>query len=641
MTKNINFVSHKKSKVKLENGKPQLPLSSALVEGEIAVNYAKDVETLSIKNESGTVVTFSSDNYYTEQKLGSGFTGANSAKTVTEAIEEIQPNVNADWDETDETSPAFIENKPFGDVCEYVTGYDDTFTASTMGPSHYGIGGLHFSGSTVFRHGDTYRVTINDDVYVTNAVYFDGTNLALNLEEGASSPYNDTWSIFNTSAGFVFASTEIEYGDTVHLKVEQLVCTTKLIDNKYINSSWEKGTGVNSVKLIGNGGTASGEFSVSEGYQTTASGSGSHAEGGLTEANGTYSHAEGWTTFANSSYSHTEGAFTQTNKDYSHAEGYSTSTRNEYEHASGRYNNSVSASTIFGDSGNTLFSVGNGEQNSRHNAFEIRQNGDIYIVDKASQDVKLQDKLIDANNYYTKSETSGATELTAAFNLKANVSDLNPYFDDAKYENSGSTKVINFYHGSTIKATIDASDFIVDGMVEDVKIENGYLVIDFNTESGKQDIRIPLTDIFDPSNYYNKAAIDTLVGSGFTSSSITDVIIENEEITSAALTDLDDRKLDASAYTPTDLSNYYQKSETSGKTEIATALSGKSDNGHTHVANAVTAMTGYAIATSASSISTTDTLIQAIGKLEKRIALLEAALEVQNNGDVYGAGGDY
>ena len=87
MTKNINFVSHKKSKVKVD-GKPQLPSASALVEGEIAINFAKDVETLSIKNESGTVVTFSSDNYYTEQKLGSGFTGANSAKTVTEVIEE-------------------------------------------------------------------------------------------------------------------------------------------------------------------------------------------------------------------------------------------------------------------------------------------------------------------------------------------------------------------------------------------------------------------------------------------------------------------------------------------------------------------------------------------------------------------------
>jgi hypothetical protein len=87
MAKNANFVSHKKSKLK-ENGGPKLPLAADLVEGEIAINFGKDVETLSIKNESGTVVTFSSDNYYTEEKLGSGFTGENSAKTVTDVIEE-------------------------------------------------------------------------------------------------------------------------------------------------------------------------------------------------------------------------------------------------------------------------------------------------------------------------------------------------------------------------------------------------------------------------------------------------------------------------------------------------------------------------------------------------------------------------
>lgn len=146
---------------------------------------------------------------------------------------------------------------------------------------------------------------------------------------------------------------------------------------------------------------------------------------------------------------------------------------------------------------------------------------------------------------------------------------------------------------------------------------------------------------FSSDNYYTGQKL----GSGFTGANsaktVTDVIEENERITAAALNDLEERKLDASAYTPTDLSNYYKKSETSGKTEIATALSGKSNTGHTHVANAVTAMTGYAIATSASSISTTDTLMQAIGKLEKRIALLEAALIVQSNGDVHGSGGDY
>ena len=87
MTKNINYVSHKKSKLKTNDGKPQLPSASSLVEGEIAVNYAEDVETLSIKNESGTVVTFSSDNYYTKEKLGSAFT--NNNVTVAEELDLI------------------------------------------------------------------------------------------------------------------------------------------------------------------------------------------------------------------------------------------------------------------------------------------------------------------------------------------------------------------------------------------------------------------------------------------------------------------------------------------------------------------------------------------------------------------------
>ena len=73
--------------------------------------------------------------------------------------------------------------------------------------------------------------------------------------------------------------------------------------------------------------------------------------------------------------------------------GYHNSSSNEYETDFGIYNNSFSASTTWGNSGNTLFSVGNGTaDNARHNAFEIRQNGDIYIT-KDGQDVKLQDQL--------------------------------------------------------------------------------------------------------------------------------------------------------------------------------------------------------------------------------------------------------
>lgn len=127
----------------------------------------------------------------------------------------------------------------------------------------------------------------------------------------------------------------------------------------------------------------------------------------------------------------------------------------------------------------------------------------------------------------------------------------------AEYVSSSTTIDLKDISGNVI-SQVDASDFIIDGMIDDVKIENGYLIIDFNTASGKEDIQIPLTDIFDPSNYYDKTAIDNIV---------------------SGLNDSIDTKLDATAYTPTDLTNYYTKSETSGATEIQNALDEKANSG--------------------------------------------------------------
>lgn len=74
--------------------------------------------------------------------------------------------------------------------------------------------------------------------------------------------------------------------------------------------------------------------------------------------------------------------------------GFSNQSSNEYEHDCGRYNSTVSGSTTFGNSGNVLMSVGNGNSTStRHNAFEIRQNGDIYIADTNNTST---------SNYYEK-----------------------------------------------------------------------------------------------------------------------------------------------------------------------------------------------------------------------------------------------
>ena len=197
------------------------------------------------------------------------------------------------------------------------------------------------------------------------------------------------------------------------------VTTGATADTVSLNLPISAGTGTNSIKegygttasgnsshAEGSGTTASGSYSHAEGHSTIAKGNnGSHAEGSNTQANSSYSHAEGYFTKATNSSSHAEGEHTTANGSCSHAEGYFTGTNNEAEHASGRYNVSNKANNTFGDSGNTLFSVGNGtSENARHNAFEIRQNGDIYFND-GTNDVKLQDKFTEINNTIGDIET--------------------------------------------------------------------------------------------------------------------------------------------------------------------------------------------------------------------------------------------
>lgn len=124
------------------------------------------------------------------------------------------------------------------------------------------------------------------------------------------------------------------------------------------------------------------------------------------------------------------------------------------------------------------------------------------------------------------------------------------FFDGAYYDSN--TKRINFYNGTqgNVKAFVDATPFLVDGMIDSVSIQSvvtSYvikdgetgespltpaqyaelpaadkekydavseqcLVITWNTDAGKQTVNIPLSQIFDPDNYYTKNETDTLLG---------------------------------------------------------------------------------------------------------------------------------
>ena len=98
-------------------------------------------------------------------------------------------------------------------------------------------------------------------------------------------------------------------------------------------------------------------------------------------------HAEGVGNYNGGAASHVEGIRNEIghNAYASHAEGIKNTTQNRAEHASGQYNKSNKATDTFGDSGNTLFSVGCGTSDAdRKNAFEVMQDGTCKYYDVAT-----------------------------------------------------------------------------------------------------------------------------------------------------------------------------------------------------------------------------------------------------------------
>lgn len=123
------------------------------------------------------------------------------------------------------------------------------------------------------------------------------------------------------------------------------------------------------------------------------------------------------------------------------------------------------------------------------------------------------------NDTYTA--YTAATEETLADKAeKSEIPSVSGYADSVKYNST--SKYVEFYHGGTGGTKVfeyDASPFLIDGMVQNVEIKDvtisgesvTCLVISFNTDAGKQDINIPISDIFNANNYYTKTEVDNAI----------------------------------------------------------------------------------------------------------------------------------
>ena len=411
--------------------------TSDVVEGAVYNSLRQLSLGVMAKDSIASVRPYLSDN-------GLGIELTTDKGSMSRDIDVSSPTINTNGGKlntqfSSSTASQVVLNSGRGNYCQmfYSKSYDDL--TITFNPSYTGG-----ETSTLFR----VKAVVDHNTYSADFTY-DIT--------GNSVSYDNNWSTYFTTVDTLSTDHKLKIIPNTGYKIAEfmsyscmiggvdnsnpnsfitnLVTTTsnihdgqEVIDDLYANKQdkLSAGTGINItnnvISATGGGGKAisagtnisvttgetadtinctlpitsgTGVGSIIQGVltQNTARGAQSHAEGQATHADGNRSHAEGNNTKAGGNYSHAEGYGTKASGIGSHAEGYNTKAENSFEHASGQYNVSNKVNTTFGDSGNTLFSVGNGtENNARHNAFEIRQNGDIYIT-SGGTDILLQDHL--------------------------------------------------------------------------------------------------------------------------------------------------------------------------------------------------------------------------------------------------------
>ena len=540
MTKNINYVSHKKSKVK-NNGKPQLPSASSLVEGEIAINYAKDVETLSIKNESGTVVTFSSDNYYTEQKLGSGFTG--SGVTVTDAINEVEEIIVKNEETIASALNDLKDNKV--DVSAYtpvdLTNYYTKEETSGKTEISNALGGKVNTATFTGHTADT-------NVHLSGNEKTNLDLLATNIAaiSGITADKIDSW---NAAAG-----TDLSQ----YYKKTETSGATELstaFSNKADSSS-----------LTSLSGTVTGHTSDTTIHVTSSDKTAWNAKADLSDIPSVTGYAD-------------SVKYNSTSKEVEFYHGGTGGTKVFFYDASpflidGMVSNVEIKNVTSGSSQVTClvisFNTDAGKQDINIPISQIFDASNYYTI--AQTDTKISEATsgkVD-NSAYTAYTSTTATEIgnklsTNDFNTysgtvntelgnKASQSDLNTLSGTVTAHTADST----IHHSHTNKTYLDS----ITGTVGTMAYQNT------TSYSSATQVNTALGNKVDTSEYSTFSAA--------TNNSIADLSGQSETI-AAALVNLNDNKLDVTAYTDVDVSNYYKKTETSGSTQIADALTAKTD----------------------------------------------------------------
>lgn len=511
----VNKVLHKRSVV-VNDGKPKLPTSAQTEYGEININYANGYETLSIRNNADEIVPFSSDNkikewiYEGQVQLISSLSGFSA---VTESGSAVDALVLRQVIEENEivVSLALNElNDNVNSLSSTTQGIDNRVTAlETATPDNPGITGITMNGSAATISNDVAdlgnvvtEIIINESAKTISGGSVNlGNYMPIEDEVVISAALNDL-----NDRILILSSNTMDYLTGDDLNEFGFVTSGQVqvqIDNSISGIPTEFKT-INNESIIGTG-----NITIQGGGGDGASYS---AGTNIDITNNVISVTGLSIPTSNTAFTNEAGYVEE-----SEIEDFVTSadTKTQIE----GYNYVTSAQTK--------------TQIENYN----------YITSAAAQ-TQINTTL---NGYATEQWVGNQGYLTQHQSLSGTVA-------SASYVSSA--KTINFYNSNNVVlSSIDATDFIKDGMVDNVSISGADLVVSFNTDSGKDNIVIPLTGIFNPNNYYTKTDIDN---KNYTTSAATKTQIEGYHYVTSAQTktQIEGYNYTTSAKTKTQIESY-------------------------------------------------------------------------------------
>lgn len=270
----------------------------------------------------------------------------------------------SDWNQSDETAPDYVKNRPFYkdvkilDSIDVDISWDGDTTGKTASSQNrfYKVSDSIFTAEQFLQ---MYFICNGSEIAMSSPDVLNSNSKVLSyMDSGGPVIAVDIGGSIQGGPPDVFPETGVYFpsdGSVTRLFSKESILSTEIvlkkIDEEFIPDNVLHFKNEINNKLDSKNPNAFGSFSMGRKYpsvigensyaagkDTTASGGCSHAEGNKTTASGGNSHAEGNSTTASGNNSHSEGWNTTAYGISSHAEGVGTKALSGSQHVQGKYN---------------------------------------------------------------------------------------------------------------------------------------------------------------------------------------------------------------------------------------------------------------------------------------------------------------